>query len=204
MACFPFEYCGGQYSAFNHEAPGCLAGMSCHTLGDDEPQQPPKGAFTPAPKGVTFTPYREVILRWEWISRFNKSILEVATTNTHAQDEEPRTVISDMYKDYLLLLTVLGTKEVFGVKVVNDRDGPDKCYVMVKGKNVAKLKEVECYLGLVQQHCGKPKGCPLCNTTKSIDTRNMAYRDGNYVYAMCYKGERLLQPLKGVIVQAHC
>lgn len=201
MAFYPFRYEPGQYSVYQHEHGTFQQGVSRHSLGDVEAEDDrytTKGDMQGTPRAVMFTPEREeVIMRWEWINRFNKSILQVALSNTNAQENEPR-IVTDTYKEYLLLLTVLGSKAVYGVNVVNEQ-GPDKCYLMVKGNKSTIMKEIVCYLAPIQAHCSG--GCTFCLQTRSFDTKNMAFRDGNKVYALCFSSHKVLQPLKGVVTE---
>jgi len=197
MATYPFQIQPGQYKVYTGGRQS-EAGLSRLRLGDDEVPHRVYRMGDGTPKGVTFTEAREeVTLSWEWIDRFDKSILEIAVNTTAAQDKEPRTIITDTYKEYLLLLTVVGRKDVYGVEVEEDEDGPSKCYLYMKGPGMAKVEQVEGYLALVQYHC--QRGCPYCTSTKSMDTKNMAYRHGQRVYAMCFTKKSLLPPLQGVV-----
>ena len=102
MAYYPFRYEPGQYSVYRQEHGTFQQGVSRHSLGDVEAEEDRytiQGSMQGTPRAVTFTPEREeVIMRWEWISRFDKSILQVAVSNTNAQDQEPRTIVTDTYK----------------------------------------------------------------------------------------------------------
>lgn len=206
----PFSYHPGQYIVEDENHPSFSGGVTTIDLGGTEtptrrrrnkysrvPQRP-----IGTPRGVTFTPYREqVMLQWEWLSRYDKSILQVALDQNRAADQEPRTIITDTYLDYLLLLTVLGTKNVYGVQVFDGGEEPSTCHIVAKIGDPPRLTKITCYLALIANHCAN--GCHFCTRTNSIDACCMAYRRGNSIYALCYEKQEEATPIKGVIIVAN-
>jgi len=159
----------------------------------------PLGVGTP--RGVTFTPLgEEITLRWEWLNRFDKETLQMANNMNYHADEEPRTIITDTYLDYLLLLTMLGTKNIYGVQVFDEGEEPSTCHLIAKLGNPPRLKHITCYLARVANHCAN--GCNFCSRTNSLDAGCMAYRRGKAIYALCFEAQDNVKPVKGVIIVA--
>ena len=206
----PFSYHPGQYIVENQCHPSFTGGTAVNDIGrttetprgrsrrNSKMPQHPIGT----PRGVTFTPSRvQITLAWEWLDRKDKDILQVGLDNAAAADQEPRTIITDTYLDYLLLLTVVGSKAVYGVQVLYGEEGPSTCQIIAKIGDPPKLTKITCYLALVAEHCAN--GCNYGTRTNSMDTSCMAYWNGNSIYALCYEKQEEAQPIKGVITVAN-